>query len=99
MTDRLLRKNEIAAILGTGPGVAASILANMGVQPIDFGFGRGRGPRWLESAVMEAIQSLHRNAQPVQTSAKKQRSTSPVVSLASASVAQIYELTSSQCVQ
>ena len=51
MTDHLLRRKDIAAMLGTSPGVAASILAQRGVHPIDFGLGRGRGPRWLESAV------------------------------------------------
>lgn len=99
MTDRLLRKKEIADILGTSPGVAASILSNMGVQPIDFGFGRGRGPRWLESAVTAAIQSLHKAAQPHQKAAKKQRFAQPKVCLANASVDQIHQLTSCHCVQ
>ena len=51
-------------MLGTTPGVAASILAARGVQPIDFGIGRGRGRRWLESAVRQVMLDMHNAAQP-----------------------------------
>ena len=64
MTERLLRKKDIAAMLGTSPGVAASILAERGVHPIDFGKGRSRGLHWLESAVVSAIREIHAAAQP-----------------------------------
>ena len=40
MTDRLIGKRDIAAMLGTSPGVAASILAGKGIHPIDLGAGR-----------------------------------------------------------
>lgn len=63
MTERLLRKKEIAAMLGTSPGVAASILSARGVKPIDFGRGRSRGLHWLESAVVAAIRDIHAEAQ------------------------------------
>lgn len=63
MTDRLLRKADIAAKLGATHGVAASILASRGCQPIDFGHGRARGPRWLESAVDAALAAMHCEAQ------------------------------------
>ena len=53
--ERLLRQQDIAAMLGTSPGVAASILAARGVHPIDFGIGRSRGRRWLSSAVKMCI--------------------------------------------
>ena len=62
--ERLLRQQDIAAMLGTTPGVAASILAARGVQPIDFGIGRGRGRRWLESAVRQVMLDMHEAAQP-----------------------------------
>lgn len=55
MTDRLLRLHEIGELLGTSPKAAAKELTKMGVYPIDFGVGRGKGYRWLESAVMHAL--------------------------------------------
>ena len=64
MIDRLLRERDIAAMLGTTPGVAASVLAAHGVCPIDLGRGRSRGRRWLESAVRQAIMAMHAEAQP-----------------------------------
>ena len=64
MSDRLLRKNEIAAMLGTSPSVAASILKQHDVHPIDIGRGRGKGLRWLESGVQAVILTMHRDAQP-----------------------------------
>lgn len=65
MTDRLLRKKDIAAMLGTSEGVAASVLEKQGVHPIDLGYGRSRGLRWLESAVSAALQNMHSEAQSV----------------------------------
>ncbi|WP_270229552.1 hypothetical protein, partial [Desulfovibrio legallii] len=62
--ERLLRQKDIAAMLGTSPGVAASILAQRGVYPVDFGVGRSRGKRWLESAVKQVILDMHDAAQP-----------------------------------
>lgn len=64
MTDRLLRDRDVAAMLGTTPGVAASILSQRGVHAVDFGMGRGRGRRWLESAVQQVIAEMHAEAQP-----------------------------------
>lgn len=100
MTDHLLRRKDIAAMLGTSPGVAASILAQHGVHPIDFGLGRGRGPRWLESAVRQIILEMHQDAQPKPKEARqpKRHSTQPV-SLTSMSINDIYELTQGPCVQ
>lgn len=66
MSERYLRKEEVAAMLGSSPGVAASILRKAGIEPIDLGRGRGRGLRWLESAVQTAILALHNKAQPKQ---------------------------------
>jgi len=62
--ERLLRQQDIAAMLGTTPGVAASILAARGVHPIDFGIGRSRGRRWLSSAVRQVMLDMHEAAQP-----------------------------------
>lgn len=100
MTEHLLRRKDIAAMLGTSPGVAASILAQRGVHPIDFGLGRGRGPRWLESAVKQAMLEMHLAAQPKPKMPRptKEPSTRPV-SLTSMTVNDIYQLTQGPCVQ
>ena len=45
-------------MLGTTPALAASFLAQRGVHPIDFGVGRSRGLRWLESAVAQAMRDM-----------------------------------------
>lgn len=100
MTDHLLRRKDIAAMLGTSPGVAASILAARGVHPIDFGLGRGRGPRWLESAVRQVILEMHQDAQPKPKEARQpKRNSIPPVSLTSMSINDIYQLTQGPCVQ
>ena len=56
--ERFLKRQEIAAMLGTTPALAASFLARKGVHPIDFGIGRSRGLRWLESAVSQAMRDM-----------------------------------------
>ena len=56
--ERFLKRQEIAAMLGTTPALAASFLAQRGVHPIDFGVGRSRGLRWLESAVAHAMRDM-----------------------------------------
>lgn len=55
MTERLLSKRELAAMLGTSPGVAVSIMLDHGIAPIDWGAGRSRGYRWPESKVKDVI--------------------------------------------
>lgn len=100
MTDHLLRRKDIAAMLGTSPGVAASILAQHGVHPIDFGLGRGRGPRWLESAVRQIILEMHQDAQPKPKETRQsKRPPAPSVSLTNMSISDIYQLTQGPCVQ
>ena len=99
MTERFLRHADIAAMLSSSPGVAASILAERGVHPIDFGYGRGRGPRWLESAVRRVMIEMHQEAQPKPKTAREKRPAHPKHSLAEMSVSDIYQLTHGQCVQ
>ena len=74
MTERLLTKRDLAAMLGTSPGVAVSIMAEHGVYPIDWGAGRSRGYRWPESSVRQAIHAMYVAAQP---QPKKSRITKP----------------------
>lgn len=71
MPDRFLRKEEIGAVFGTSPGVARTILLDHGVHPTDLGPGRGRGLRWLESAVHAVAVEMHRRAQPPPKTSKK----------------------------
>lgn len=99
MTERLLRRADIAAMLGTSPGVAASVLVKYGVHPIDFGYGRGRGARWLESAVRQALIEMHQNAQPELKPEREKRPARSKHFIAEMSVNDIYRLTHGQCVQ
>lgn len=64
MTERLLRRDDIAALFLTTRDRAASILAKRGCYPIDFGRGPGGGPRWLASAVEAVIREMFLEAQP-----------------------------------
>ncbi len=64
MLASLLTKGQIAELLGTTPGVAATLLAEKGIHPIDLGRGRGRGLRWYSLAVDTVIRQMHDDAQP-----------------------------------
>ena len=64
MTERLLRRDDIAALFLTTRDRAVSILAKRGCYPIDFGRGPSGGPRWLESAVVAVIREMFLEAQP-----------------------------------
>ena len=97
--ERFLRAADMAAMLGTSRGVAMSIMAAHGVRPVDFGRGRGRGLRWLESAVRAVMRKMHDDAQPKARPARQPRGESPVASLADLSVDEIYRLTTGQSVQ
>lgn len=96
--EQLLRPKDIAAMLGTTPGVAASVLADHGVCPIDWGVGRSRGLRWLKSAVEQAILDMHQAAQPKPKSSRP-KTVAQSISLSSMSVHEIYQLTQGRCVQ
>ncbi len=101
MSDRLLRRADIAAMLNTSQGVAATILAQNGVHPIDWGVGSGRGPRWLESAVLAALRAMNAAAQPKPKRDKKaSKSSIPRASIADLHVNELHSiLTQGQCVQ
>lgn len=98
MSERFLRKADIGAVFGTSPDIARSILLNYGVHPVDLGAGRGRGLRWLESAVRAALQSMHAGAQPKpkRPSTKAARVPTPEVSLANMTVNELQEILTSQ---
>lgn len=59
LSDKVqMTKKEVAAILGTTPRVAASILREHGAAPIDYGPGRGRGLRWTAHQVKDVLDAL-----------------------------------------
>lgn len=102
MPERLLRTHEVAEKLGTTVGVAVSIMHKQGVRPIDFGMGRGRGARWLESAVEAAILEMHQQSQGAKTARQKVRrpqKTGLGCRLVSMSIDDIHKLTNGPCVQ
>lgn len=99
MTDRFIRITDVAAMLGTTPDVAASIMAAHHVYPVNLGYGRGRGRRWLESAVRQVVLDMHQGAQPKTKPPKSPRPQSPRATLAGMSPAEIFNLTQSQIVQ
>lgn len=67
----LLRLSEAAALLGLSPGPARRWLKEKGVPLVDFGPGRGLGPRWPRDSIVEAIQASL--VYPVQAEPPKQR--------------------------
>lgn len=58
-----LTRAQIAERLETTAGVAAALLAEKGVRPVDWGRGRGRGLRWYAPAVEQAAREMHEEAQ------------------------------------
>ncbi len=97
--ERFLRAADVAEMLGTTRGVAVSIMAEHGVRPVDFGRGRGRGLRWLESAVKAVMQAMHEAAQPKGRPASRQKTGLPAVKLEDMSIDDVMRLTSRQGVQ
>lgn len=66
-------KQQIAEALGTTPGVAASLLSERGVSPVDWGPGRSRGLRWYAEAVKQVAYEIHMEAQQKQAQPKKKK--------------------------
>lgn len=54
--NRLLTTEQVAKSWAMSPGVALSILTEIGVKPFPFGRGRGRGDRWDASEVQAALE-------------------------------------------
>ena len=105
MSERLLSRKEIGEKLSTSPGVAAEILAQNGVQPIDLGRGRHRGYRWSASAVDGVILAMHAKAQTIPLTTRRGTSSIPKphrsksLALADMTYADIFALTQAQNVQ
>ena len=60
---QLLNKKQVGELFGTSSNVAIAILKSYGINHIDLGIGRGRGYKWLKSAVEQVIFDLHEKAQ------------------------------------
>lgn len=103
MTDRLLKKRDIAAIFQTSAERASSILSQHGVHGFTLGTGRGLGFRWLESAVMSVVHTLAAEHAVVPKEKPKPRARKPKasvdVSLYNMSTKSILELTKTHVVQ
>ena len=97
--EKFLRSADMAEMLGTSQGVAMSIMAEHGVRPVDFGRGRGRGLRWLESAVKAVMHKMHDDVQPKARHARQPRVGMPAVKLEDMSIDDVMRLTSRQGVQ
>lgn len=96
--ERMLDKTGLSEKLKMSPALAAAELARRGVYPIDFGVGRGRGLRWLSSAVEHAMREMHEEAQP-KKKLPRHKAKPPHLGLASLGVEDILALTSAPCVQ
>ena len=99
--ERFLRLKEVAEAMGTSPDNARATLARYGVFPIDYGIGRSRGYRWLQSAVNAAMVRMAADAQPAKQTATKPRKTKAShLALASMSVNDLHNyLTQAALVQ
>ena len=89
--EKLLRTKEAAELFGVSEKITTGIMLKNGLQPVSLGRGRGRGNRWLQSAVYALIQNLHEKAQ--KSSKKKEKTPSLVCSVATMSGADLYALT------
>lgn len=96
MIERLLKKRELAAMLGTSPGVAVSIMAEHGVAPIDWGAGRSRGYRWPESKVRDVILEMYAAAQPRPPKPRAPGPAASRISLADMSPAEVFNAIASR---
>lgn len=69
MQPLTLNRTTLPAFTGLPLSVALDLLTRHGVQPMDFGPGRGRGLHWSTEAVKLALHNEHMAAQ--QTTPKK----------------------------
>lgn len=97
MSEKFLRTEEAAALLGASEKVAMGIMMKNGLQPVSLGRGRGRGNRWLQSAVYELMRNLHENAQKVEK--KREKLPKYTSSIATMSGSDLYALTHRTVVQ
>lgn len=97
MSEQLLRTSDLCERLCMGEDAARAAMAEQGVYPIHLGVGRGRGLRWLASAVDIAIRAMHEDAQPKKKERKPLKSKD--IKLEQLSIDDIYNLTHGKTVQ
>jgi len=90
--ERFLNISELAEKLGTSKGIARTIMTQNGVMPIDFGPGRSRGYRWLESAVDDVMRNMHHAVQPNNQHKSQVKCIQRKSKLADMSVNEVYKL-------
>lgn len=91
--EKFLRTKDVAEKMSVSKVLAISLLREHGVFPIDFGYGRGHGLRWLESAVDSVMREMFEKAQPQPKQISTNKIKKPHKSLASLSTKELYELT------
>lgn len=91
MSEKLLRTSQLSEKLNVGKDTAKAIMLANGVQPISLGVGRGRGFRWLASAVDAVILRLHEDAQGTQK--KRPFESHESLDLTALTIEQLYDLT------
>ena len=103
MPERLIGKPQLAEKFSMSPNAAAALLQEKGVYPINFGLGRGRGLRWLESAVDAVLVEMNAAAVPkgVQKKQPHPRPQKKSCGLSRMSAAQVQALllTNATCIQ
>lgn len=101
MPERLIGKPQLAEKFAMSPNAAAALLREKGVYPINIGLGRGRGLRWLESAVDAALVEMNAAAVPKDVQKRHLRPQKKSRGLSSMSAAQVQALllTNAKCIQ
>ena len=74
--ERLITLEDAAEILCMSPRMAKKVLSNAGLSPVALGVGRGKGNRWLKSAVEGVAVRLFANAQAKRKKQSKQKAVS-----------------------
>ncbi len=101
MQERFITIQEVAYLMSTSKSKALKILAQYGIEAVDFGWGRGGGRRWLLSSITAVLQTMAKEAQEKRREPRKvsNKPATAQLRLLSMSVDEIYKLTSNPRVQ
>lgn len=78
MESLFLTRKQICEVFNTSESKARAILSKYGVQPVDYGRGRGNGLHWYASAVKTVADTLHGEAQAKKVTQRKSRKLHPL---------------------
>lgn len=95
MSESLITTKMLCERLALGKKISISLMAEHGVLPINMGYGRGRGFRWLSSAVDDVILKIHGKAQSCQKRADTLKDSGDI-RLVDLSLDDLYNLTNTQ---